>query len=35
MEVDGRLELRLLRPDRAKFRGFPGFGPGTPRCARR
>jgi hypothetical protein len=35
VKVDRRLELGMLGPDRAKFRGFPGFGPGSPRCARR
>ena len=27
MKVDGRLQLRMLRPDRAKFCRLAGFGP--------
>lgn len=35
MQIHGRLELRLLRPDRPQFSGFPGFGSRSPSRASR
>ena len=33
MQIDGRLELGILRPKGTQLGRFPGFGPGASSCA--